>query len=128
MGLDGVRAPMAYPGGTGAATFEADLEQGLVPELRSGDVVVFDNLAAHLGLAVAEAIEGAGDRPLRLPPYRPDFTPIEQLFSKLKGRLRRLGAWTKERLYAALREALEQVTPRDILGWFQYAGTRAMPT
>jgi transposase len=128
MGLDGVRAPMAYPGGTGAATFEAYVERVLVPELRPGDVVVFDNLAAHLGPAVAEAIEGAGARVLRLPPYSPDFTPIEPLFSKLKERLRRLGARTKERLYAALREALEQVTTQDILGWFRHAGLRATPT
>jgi transposase len=127
MGLDGVRAPMAYPGGTGAATFEAYVEQILVPELRPGDVVVFDNLAAHLGSAVAEAIERAGARVLRLPPYSPDFTPIEQLFSEVKGRLRRLGARTKERLYRALREALAQVTTRDILGWFQHAGLRATP-
>jgi transposase len=127
MGLDGVRAPMAYPGGTGAATFEAYVEQILAPELRLGDVVVFDNLAAHLGPAVAEAIEGAGACVLRLPPYSPDFTPIEQLFSKLKERLRRLGARTRERLYPALREALEQVTSRDILGWFQHAGLRATP-
>lgn len=127
MGLDGVRAPMAYPGGTSAATFEAYVEQILVPELRPGDVVVFDNLAAHLGPAVAEAIEGAGARVLRLPPYSPDFTPIEQLFSKLKGRLRQLGARTKDRLYEALREALGLVTSRDILGWFRHAGLRAMP-
>lgn len=125
MGLDGVRAPMAYPGGTGAATFEAYVEQILVPELRPGDVVVFDNLAAHLGPAVAEAIEGAGACVLRLSPYSPDFTPIEQLFSKLKERLRRLGARTKDRLYRAIREALNQVTPQDILGWFRHAGLRA---
>jgi transposase len=125
MGLDGVRAPMAYPGGTGAATFEAYVEQILVPELRPGDVVVFDNLAAHRGPAVAEAIEGAGACVLRLPPYSPDFTPIEQLFSKLKERLRRLGTRTKDRLYQAIREALNHVTPQDILGWFQHAGLRA---
>jgi transposase len=127
MSLDGVRAPMAYPGGTSAATFEAYVQQILVPELRPGDVVVFDNLAAHLGPAVAEAIEGAGACVMRLPPYSPDFTPIEQLFSKVKERLRRVGARTKERLYGALREALAQVTPDDIEGWFQHAGLRATP-
>jgi len=100
-------------------------EVHLAPGLRPGDVVIFDNLAAHLGPAVAEALEGAGASVLRLPPYSPDFTPIEQLFSKLKGRLERLGARTKDRLYQAIRQALGQVTPRDILGWFQHAGLRA---
>jgi transposase len=122
MGLDGVRAPMAYPGGTSAATFEAYVEQILVPELRPGDVVVFDNLSAHLGPGVAVAIERAGARVLRLPPYSPDFTPIEHLFSQLKERLRRLGARTTDRLYQAIREALNHVKPQDILGWFRHAG------
>src|SRR5262249_30781796 len=122
------RAPMAYPGGTDAATFEAYVEQVLVPELRPGDVVVFDNLAAHLGPAVAEAIERAGARVLPLPPYSPDYTPIERLFSKLKERLRRVGARTKERLYQAIREALDHVSLQDIAGWFHHAGLRATPT
>ena len=122
MGLDGVRAPMAYPGGTSAATFEAYVEQVLAPELHPEDVVVFDNLSAHLGPAVAEAIEGAGARVLRLPPYSPDLTPIEALFSKFKAWLRRHGARTRERLYAALPDALKTITPDDILGWFGHAG------
>jgi transposase len=122
MGLDGVRAPMAFPGGTSAATFEAYVEQILVPELRPGDVVVFDNLSAHLGPAVIAAIEGAGAQVLRLPPYSPDLTPIEALFSKFKTWLRRHGARTRDRLYAALPEALKTITPADILGWFGHAG------
>src|SRR5262249_11672149 len=112
MGTDGVRAPMAFAGSTTAAAFEAYVEQILVPELRPGDVVVFDNLSAHLGPAVSEAIERAGAKVLRLPPYSPDFAPIEELFSAVKGRLRRLGARTKSRLYEALGEALRQVTRR----------------
>lgn len=122
LGLDGVRAPMAFPGGTSAATFEAYVEQILVPELRPGDVVVFDNLSAHLGPAVAESIARAGAQVLRLPPYSPDLTPIEALFSKFKAWLRRHGARTRDRLYAALPEALKTITPDDILGWFGHAG------
>jgi transposase len=122
MGTDGVRAPMAFTGATTAADFEAYVEQILAPELRPGDVVVFDNLSAHTGPAVVEAIERIGARVLRLPPYSPDFTPIEEMFSAVKGRLRRLGARTKSRLYAALGEALRQVTRQAILGWFQHAG------
>jgi transposase len=126
MGLDGVRAPLALPGGTDAATFRTYIEGVLVPALHKGDVVVFDNLAAHLRPAVAEAIERAGAVVLRLPPYSPDFNPIERMFSKFKGCLRRLGARGKRRLYEAIGEALRQVTLPDILGWFRQAGACVM--
>jgi transposase len=122
MGLDGVCAPLAFPGGTNAPTFQSDVEQVLVPALHEGDVVVFDNLAAHLRPEVGEAIEGAGASVLPLPPYSPDFTPIEEMFSKFKESLRRLGARAKDQLYEAIGKALRQVTPEDILGWFRQAG------
>jgi transposase len=122
MGLDGVRAPLALPGSVNAATFETYVEQVLVPALRPGDVVVFDNLSSHLGPAVFEAIERAGARVLPLPPYSPDYTPIEEMFSKFKGFLRRVGARAKEHLYDAIAEGLREVTDEDILGWFRHAG------
>lgn len=122
MGLGGVRAPLAFPGAVDAAAFESYVEQVLVPALRGGDVVVFDNLSSHLGPAVRQAIERAGARVLPLPPYSPDFTPIEEMFSKFKEFLRRIGARAKEHLYDAIGEGLKQVTSRDILGWFQQAG------
>jgi transposase len=122
LGLGGVRAPLALPGAVNAATFESYVEQVLVPALRAGDVVVFDNLKSHLGPAVFEAIERAGARVLPLPPYSPDFTPIEEMFSKFKGFLRRFGARAKDHLYEAIAEGLRMVTPRDILGWFRHAG------
>jgi len=122
MGLDGVRAPLAFPGSVNAATFQAYVERVLVPELRPGDVVVFDNLTSHLGPAVAEAIGRAGASVLPLPPYSPDYTPIEEMFSKLKGFLRRVGARAKEHLYDAIGEGLKEVTAEDILGWFRHAG------
>lgn len=122
MGLDGVRAPLALPGSVNAATFESYVEQVLVPALRRGDVVVFDNLSSHLGPAVFEAIERAGASVLRLPPYSPDFTPIEEMFSKFKEFLRRIGARAKEHLYDAIGEGLREVTTQDILGWFRHAG------
>jgi transposase len=89
MGLDGVRAPFAFPGGTNAMTFQTYVEQVLVPALREGDVVVFDNLAAHLSPEVTEAIERAGASVLPLPPYSPDFNPIEIWFSILVRKLLR---------------------------------------
>ncbi len=128
MGLDGVRAPLALPGSVNAATFESYVEQVLVPALRPGDVVVFDNLSSHLGPAVSEAIERAGARVLPLPPYSPDYTPIEEMFSKFKGFLRRVGARAKEHLYDAIGEGLRDVTDQEILGWFQHAGLCATQT
>jgi transposase len=122
MGLDGVRAPLALPGPVNAVTFESYVEQVLVPALRRGDVVVFDNLSSHLGPAVTEAIERAGASVLPLPPYSPDFTPIEEMFSKFKGFLRRVGARAREHLYDAIGEGLREVTVQDILGWFRHAG------
>jgi transposase len=123
MGLDGVRAPLAFPGGTGAAAFLTYVERVLVPALRPGDVVVFDDLKAHLRPEVTEAIERAGASALPLPPYSPDFSPIEEMFSKFKGCLRRLGARTTDHLYDAIGEALRRVTSQDILGWFRQAGS-----
>src|SRR3954454_12112022 len=126
MGLHGVRAPLALEGSVNAATFESYVEQVLVPALRRGDVVVFDNLSSHLGPAVFEAIERAGASVLPLPPYSPDFTPIEEMFSKFKEFLRRIGARAKEHLYDAIGEGLREVTPQDILGWFRHAGACVM--
>jgi transposase len=126
MGLDGIRAPYAFPGGTNVETFQAYVEQVLVPALREGDVVIFDNLAAHLRPEVTEAIERAGASVLPLPPYSPDFNPIEEMFSKFKETLRRLGARAKDHLYEAVAEALRGVTLLDILGWFRQAGSCAM--
>ncbi len=96
---------------------------GVVPALREGDVVIFDNLAAHLGPEVTKAIERAGASVLPLPRYSPDFNPIEEMFSKFKEALRRLGARAKDHLYDAIGEALREVTLEDILGWFRQAGS-----
>jgi transposase len=126
MGLEGVRAPLAFAGGTNALTFQTYVEQVLVPALRPGDVVIFDNLAAHLRPEVTEAIERVGARVLPLPPYSPDFSPIEEMFSKFKECLRRLGARAKDHLYDAIGEALREVTFEDILGWFRQAGSCVM--
>jgi transposase len=122
VGLDGVRASLAFPGSVNGATFEAYVEQVLVPALHRGDVVVFDNLSSHLGPAVFEAIERAGAVVLPLPPYSPDYNPIEEMFSKFKGFLRRVGARAKDHLYDAIAEGLREVDIQDILGWFRHAG------
>jgi transposase len=122
LGQDGVRAPLAFPGATDTATFQTYIEQVLVPALHAGDVVVLDNLKPHLAAGVTAAIEGAGARVLPLPPYSPDLTPIEEMFSKVKEALRRAGARAKVELYDALSDVLGHVTTENILGWFQHAG------
>lgn len=127
LGRDGVRAPLVFPGSTDTAVFQAYVEQVLVPELHKGDVVVFDNIKPHLAAGVAKSVEGAGARVLPLPPYSPDYTPIEEMFSKVKQGLRRAEARTKTRLYDAVGHALRLVTPQDSLGWFRHAGLCATP-
>jgi transposase len=122
LGLDGVRAPLVVEGSSNAVTFLAYVEQVLVPALHAGDVVVFDNLASHFTPGVAEAIERIGARVLPLPPYSPDLTPIEEMFSKFKEFLRRVAARTKEHLLEMTGEGLKRVSVPDILGWFQQAG------
>src|SRR4051794_8776809 len=127
LGLDGVRAPVVFPGSTDTAAFQAYVDQVLVPELHAGDVVVFDNIKPHLAAGVAKSIEGAGAQVLPLPPYSPDYTPIEEMYSKVKQGLRRAEARTKAGLSEAGGEVLRRVTHQDILGWFRHAGLCATP-
>jgi transposase len=119
MRLSGVTAPLILEGSTDTAAFESYVEQVLVPELRPGDVVIWDNLKPHQAQAVVGAVEGAGASVMPLPPWSPDLTPIEELFSKVKGSLRSAAARTTEALYAAIGSALQDVSPTDISGWFQ---------
>jgi transposase len=122
LSLDGVRAPVAFPGSTDTTAFQSYVDQVLVPALHAGDVVVFDNIKPHLAAGVTASIERAGAEVLRLPPYSPDYTPIEDMYSKVKALLGRIAARTKADLYDGIGEALKEVTPQDIIGWFKEAG------
>jgi transposase len=122
--LDGIIAPMMLHGAMNARAFEAYVEQCLVPELSDGDVVVMDNLAAHKRPIVRDLIESAGARLLLLPPYSPDFNPIEPSWSKFKAILRALAARTTDTLQAGVRAALRAITPLDARGWFLHCGHR----
>jgi transposase len=122
MGLDGVRAPLAFPGALNAATFQSYVEQVLVPALHRGDVVVFDNLSSHLGPAVFEAIERAGAVVMPLPPYSPDFNPIENMWSKVKEALRSAAQRSVEALGEAVSRSLATVTSEDCRGFFSNCG------
>ena len=124
--LSGVTAALVFEGATNTDTFETYVEEVLVPELRPGDVVIWDNLKAHQADEVIDAVEEAGARVVPLPPWSPDLTPIEEMFSKVKEALRSAGKRTKEDVYAAIIEALHDVTPEDIAGWFQDRAAYAM--
>jgi transposase len=112
-------APFAFPGATDQAAFRTYVHQVLVPTLERGDVVVWDNLQPHKDADVIRAIESVGAKVEPLPPYSPDLTPIEEMFSKTKEYLRSVGARTINKVIVAMGAALERVTPSDILGWFQ---------
>ena len=118
MRRSGVIAPIALPGATDRLVFDTYVEQALVPELQAGDVVVWDNLAAHNSASAIAAIEAVGARVMQLPTYSPDLTPIEEMFSKVKEGLRSIAARTVDGVIGAMGKVLNQITPDDILGWF----------
>ena len=124
--LAGVTAALAFPGATHTDWFENSVADVLVPELQPGDVVVWDNPKPHLSDEAVEAVEEAGARVVPLPPYSPDLTPIEEMFSKVKNAMRSAAARTTETVYAAFGSALHDVTPEDIAGWFGDRAAYAM--
>jgi transposase len=119
---DGLHEPWMIEGAMDTATFEWYIREQLAPTLRPGQVVVLDNLSVHKAARIRHALEARHCQLLFLPPYSPDFTPIEQAFSKIKAILRRLGARTHEALWEAMRVALETITPVDASAWFAHAG------
>jgi transposase len=124
LSLQGVIAPLAVPGATNGDLFRQYVERVLVPELRPGNVVVFDNLRAHKVAGVQEAIEAAGARVLLLPPYSPDLSPVENCGSKVKTALRAEAPRTRDHLYDAMGRALREVTLDDSRAWFIHCGYR----
>ncbi len=122
MGEGGMGPSMAVVGSTTKAVFEAYVERVLAPSLSPGQVVVMDNLGAHRGRRVRELVEGRGCELLYLPPYSPDFSPIEEAFSKIKTLLRKAKARSRRTLVEATGRALSVVTARDARGWFGHCG------
>jgi len=120
--LGGLAAPMIHDGPMNGAAFRAYVNQVLVPELAPGDIVVMDNLPAHKVTGVREAIEAAGADLLYLPPYSPDFNPIEMAFSKLKAILRKAATRTVPNLWQAIARALDAFTPNECTNYFAAAG------
>lgn len=120
--LDGLSAPMLLDGPMNGTVFRAYVEQVLAPTLQPGDLVIMDNLPAHRVSGVRQAIEAAGATRLFLPPYSPDFNPIEQAFAKLKAWLRKAAARTKDALWQAIAEALDAFTPAECINYFRNSG------
>jgi transposase len=118
----GMGESMIIEGPANAATFEQDVEEILAPSLTAGQIVILDNLSAHKGKKVLDLIEARGCQVLFLPGYSPDFSPIEETFSKINAFLRRTGARTREALQEAIAQALLSVTAQDAQGWFRHCG------
>ena len=118
----GMVAPMVLDGPINGDWFEAYVAQVLVPELRPGDVVIMDNLSSHKGPKTRAMIETAGARLLFLPPYSPDFNPIEYAFAKLKAMLRKAAERTVEGLWSAIGGIVETFTPAECANYFATAG------
>jgi transposase len=119
---EGLQEPWLIEGAMTSETFEWYIRDELAPRLQPGQVVIMDNLSAHKAPTIRQAIEARGCSLLYLPPYSPDFTPIEQAFSKLKAILRGLGARTREALEEAVRLAVDAITAADAAAWFAHAG------
>lgn len=119
---DRITAPCLIAGPINGATFCAWLEQSLVATLKPGDIVIMDNLGAHKGRAVRDAIRRAGARRLFLPAYSPDLNPIEQMFAKLKTLLRKARARSFETVCDALGELLDKFSPNECTNYLQNCG------
>jgi len=122
---DGLTAPMVVDGAMNGAVFLAYIQQQLAPTLRSGDIVVLDNLSAHKVAGVREAIESVGATLVYLPPYSPDLNPIELVFSKLKWLLRSAAKRTVEGLWSLLGSMSDHFPPQQCSAYLRHCGYNA---
>jgi transposase len=118
----GIAAPFVLDGPIDRVAFETYVAKVLAPELAKGDIVVMDNLSSHKGPRVREMIEAAGASLLYLPPYSPDFNPIEMAFSKLKALLRKAAERTIPALWDVIGRLIDLVTPTEATNFFTAAG------
>ena len=118
----GMVAPMVLDGPINGASFRAYVEEVLTPELREGDIVVMDNLGSHKRPGIRTAIEAAGASLLYLPPYSPDFNPIENAFAKMKAMLRKAAERTIDGLWSAIGRIIDTFNPTECANYFAAAG------
>ncbi len=126
--LQGFVASLTFQGGTNGIAFQTYITEVLVPNLWEGACVVMDNFSSHKVDGIREAIEAVGARLVYLPPYSPDFNPIENCWSKVKEFLRTQAARTYEALDQAITEAFNSVTTKDLIGWFSHCCYYVEPT
>ena len=119
---DALTAPCVIDGPMNGNTFLAYVEQILAPSLKPGDIVVLDNLSAHKVAGVREAVEAVGARLLYLPPYSPDFNPIEQLFAKIKALLRKAAERSVDGLWSPIASLLDAFTPQECANYLRNVG------
>ena len=119
---DSITAPCVFDGPINGERFLAYVEQFLVPTLKSGDVVIMDNLSSHKSMAVRKAIRSAGARLFFLPPYSPDLNPIEQVFAKLKRLLRKAAERTKRATWKRIGTLIDQFSPEECSNYFRNSG------
>lgn len=122
LGWKAISAPWILEGAMNGVAFEAYVRSQLLPTLRPGDIVIMDNLSAHTGETIRQLIEAQGAHLEFLPPYSPDFNPIELCWSKVKAALRAAKARTLEALLQAVAKALRSISPTDIQDWFAHCG------
>jgi transposase len=120
--LGGITAPLVVDGAINGEIFLAYTRQHLAPTLKSGDIVVMDNLSSHKREGVLKAIKDVGAQLLYLPPYSPDLNPIEQVFAKLKALLRKHGERTVEALWSRLGTLLDCFSPNECRNYFRHCG------
>ena len=122
LGWQEVTAPWIFEGSMNSVAFEAYVCSQLLPALRPGDILVMDNLSAHTGETIRQLVEAKGARLEFLPPYSPDFNPIELCWSKVKTALRAAKARTLDALMEAIAQALRSISFTDIQNWFAHCG------
>ncbi len=122
LGIDGVRCSTVVDGPVNGEIFQAFIDQVLCPQLKPGDIVVMDNLSSHKSVGVRRSIERAGATLVYLPPYSPDYSPIEPAFSKIKQLLRGLAARTRTELWSSMQSILDAISPTDSLHFFHHCG------
>lgn len=119
---DGLMAPLVFDGPINGQVFRAWVEQALAPDLRPGDIVIMDNLGAHKVAGIQAAIAATGAELRYLPPYSPDYNPIEQVFAKLKALLRKAAARTVDALWDAVGKLLDHFSPDECRRYIRHAG------
>lgn len=125
MTVHGMLGYACFDGATDTETFLTFVRDGLVPRLLAGQVVVLDNLPAHKSSKIDELIASAGARVLRLPPYSPDFNPIEMAIAKIKSILRKLARRSVDGLFEAIDQTIDSISADDAIGFIRHAGYAA---